>query len=159
MSRVCERLGSGVLPRELEDIGLESTPQYDPYEDETQSKQSFPNLAEELEPIPDVRDHYIGAVILLTRGDEMERDNVVARSQDANGNIVQRSHTNPALDMRMYQIKFTGGKVTELTTNVIDESMYAQCNADGNEYLLLDMLVDYHKNNKAISLTDQQISI
>ena len=31
MARVYERLGSHVLPRELENIGLENTPQYNPY--------------------------------------------------------------------------------------------------------------------------------
>ena len=45
MGRVHERLGSYVLPRELEDIGLENTAHYDSYEDETQSKQMFPQLA------------------------------------------------------------------------------------------------------------------
>ena len=48
MARVYERLGSQVLPRELEDIGLEHTPQYDPYEDEMQNEQTFPQLAGEL---------------------------------------------------------------------------------------------------------------
>ena len=38
-------------------------PWYDPYEDETQNKQTFPQLAEELEPTPEVRDHYIEAEI------------------------------------------------------------------------------------------------
>ena len=33
-ARVCEKLGSQVLPKELEDIRLENTPQYDPYEDD-----------------------------------------------------------------------------------------------------------------------------
>ena len=63
-----------------------------------------------------------------------------------------RSHTNPILDMRMYQAEFAGSKVTELTANVIAES-------DRNEYFLLDVLVDYHKDNKAIFLTDQQITV
>ena len=67
MSRVHERLESCVLPRDLEDLGLENTPQYDPYEDETQNEQLFPQLAEELEPMPEVGDHYIGAEILLCR--------------------------------------------------------------------------------------------
>ena len=49
MARVYERLGSQVLQRELEDIGLESIPQYDLYEDETQNEQTFPQLAEEIE--------------------------------------------------------------------------------------------------------------
>ena len=70
-----------------------------------------------------------------------------------------RSHTNPIFDTRMYQVEFAGGEVTELTVNVIPESMYAQCNLQGNEYILLDVLVDYHRDNKAISLPDQQTTI
>ena len=54
-----------------------------------------------------------------------------------------RSHTYPILDMRTYHIEFDGGKVTVITANVIAESMYAQCNSEMNEYLLVDMLVDY----------------
>ena len=69
-----------------------------------------------------------------------------------------RVHTSPILDNRMYQVEIAGGKVTESTTNVIAESMNTQCDADGNEYLLLDLLVDYPKNNKTISFTEQQIS-
>ena len=42
MVRVHEKSGPQVLPRELEDIGLEITPQNDPYEDKTQNEQSFP---------------------------------------------------------------------------------------------------------------------
>ena len=60
MARVYEMLGSWVLPRELEDIRLAITPQYDLSEDETQNKQTFPQLAEELEPMPEVGDHYNG---------------------------------------------------------------------------------------------------
>ena len=59
-----------------------------------------------------------------------------------------RAHTNPILYTRMCQ-----GKVTKLMTNIIAESLYAQCNADGNEYSLIDALVAYPKDNKAISLT------
>ena len=47
----------------------------------------------------------------------------------------------------------------ELTANVIEESMFAQCDADGNDNLLLDSLIDYHKDDKVIFSTDQQISI
>ena len=41
MAGVYEKLGSQVLPRELEDTGLKNTPHYDPYKDETQNKWSF----------------------------------------------------------------------------------------------------------------------
>ena len=55
------------------------------------------------------------------------------------------AHENPILDTRMYQVEFAGGKVPELTANVIAESMYVQWDADGNEHLLLDLLVDSHR--------------
>ena len=71
-------------------------------------------------------------------GNQMARGHVVARSRDTIGNVMGRSHTNPILDTRMYQVEFAGGKVTELTTNVTAKSMYAQCNVDKNEYLLLE---------------------
>ena len=62
MPRVYERLGSHVLPRELE---IEDTPQYDPYENEAENKQTFPKLTDELKPTLEVDDHYVGAKILL----------------------------------------------------------------------------------------------
>ena len=65
MARVYESLGSHVLPRELEDVGLEDTPQYNPYENEAQNEQMLPQQGEELEPMPEVGDHYIEAEILL----------------------------------------------------------------------------------------------
>ena len=159
VTRVYERLGSWVLPRKLEDIGLENTPQYDLYEDETQNKQMFSQLTEKLQPMPEVKDHYIGTEILLPRGDDMTRGNVGAYSHDANGNVMGRAHTYPILDTRMYQVEFAGGNITELTTFFTAEWMYVQCDADRNEYLLLGVLVDFCKDNKAVSFKEQQVSI
>ena len=48
------------------------------YEDETQNKQLFPQLAEDLKSIFEVIDHYIGAETLWSRRDVMARDHVVA---------------------------------------------------------------------------------
>ena len=110
MSRLHENLGSQVLPKELENIGLENIPQYE-YEDETQNKQSFPQLAEELEPIPDVADQYIGAKILSPRGDQMARCHVLAQSYSTNRNVVGRAHANPILDIRLYLVEFSGARL------------------------------------------------
>ena len=74
--------------------------------------------------MPEVGDHYIGAEILLPRGDEMTRSHVVAWNHDARGSIMRKSHTNPILNTRMYQVEFAGGKVTELTASV---PLQSQC--------------------------------
>ena len=101
--------------------------------------------------MPKVGDHCTGTEILLPRGDKMARGHAVAQSHNVSGTIIGRAHTNPIIDTRMYQVEFAVGKVTELAANIIAESIYAQCDAGRNQYLLLD--------NKAISLTDQQTSI
>ena len=59
MARIYERLGSWVLPRELEDIVLENITHYFRYVGKTQNEQTFPQLAEELECISEVGDHDI----------------------------------------------------------------------------------------------------
>ena len=37
--------------------------------------------------------------------------------------------------------------------------MYTHCDVDGNEYLLLDFLIDYQFNENMISLVDQMMSM
>ena len=59
----------------------------------------------------------------------------------------------------MYQLELAGNKETEFTTNVTAESLYAQYDTNMNEYQLLDLPTDYHKDDKAISILDQQISV
>ena len=121
MAKVHERLRFCVLPRELEVLELEGSQQYDPKEDEIQNEQVFPQLVEELELTPEVVDHDIGAEIFLPRRDQMARGHVVARTRDAKGSVMGRSHRNPSLESRIYQVEFAGGQVTELTDNVIAE--------------------------------------
>ena len=92
--------------------------------------------------MPEVGDHYVGAGILLNRGDKMARGNVVVQSCNANGNVMGRAHINPILDTGMYQLVIAGGNVTELSANITTESMYSQCDVDENDYLLIVLLVD-----------------
>ena len=75
------------------------------------------------------------------------------------GQMTENSSWPPIHDTRMYQVEFSGGKVTESTTIIIAQSIYAQCDVVGNEYLLLYLIVDHCKDNKAITLTEHQISI
>ena len=61
------------------------------------------------------------------------------------------------MDSRVYHVEFDDGDVCELTANVIAESMYASCNADGNEYILFDSFVNYKSSSKAVTKDDQRI--
>ena len=69
-------------------------------------------LAEELEPMPEVGDHYAREEILLPRADQMARDLIEVHIYDAKGEVMGRAHANPILDTKMYQVEFTEGVVT-----------------------------------------------
>ncbi len=82
----------------------------------------------------------------------MARGRVVSRKRDRDNNPVGRAHSNPMLDTREYNVLFNDGQQMELTANLIAESMYSQCDLEGNQYLLLDTFVDYRKTDKALTI-------
>ena len=65
--------------------------------------------------------------------------------------------SNLVLDTWTYEVEFNNGDVTEFTANMIAHAMYAQCNVNGNQYLLLDQLVDHQKDDTAITLKEQTV--
>ena len=64
---------------------------------------------------------------------------------DAHGNPIGRSNQNPILDAHLYEVEFHGGEMTELAANIIAKSINAQCDVDGNEYLLLEAFIDHRR--------------
>ena len=88
----------------------------------------------------------------------MARSHVVAWNCNENRNVMVRAHENPILDTMKYQVEFAGGEVKELIANVIIESTYTLCSADRNEFLLLGLIIDFHNDDKSVSITDEQTS-
>ena len=113
-------------------------------------------LGKEPEVAPKWGDRYVNAEILLLRGDTMARGWVVCQKHDASGNPIGRSNQNPILDMHLYEVEYPGGEMTELATNIIAESMYAQCDVNRNEYLLLEAFINHRKSGSALSAEDQK---
>lgn len=147
-----ERIGPGATESDFESDEL--TPTYPPYEEA--SRHDDDDLPPE-EVTPETGDNYINTEISFPKGGSMVRGRVISRKRDADGNPMGRAHPNPILDTRVYNVEFDDGDVTELTTNLIAESMYSQCDPDGNQYLLLDQLVDHRSNDRAVALPDQVI--
>ncbi len=52
------------------------------------------------------------------------------------------ANANPILDTREYTFTFIDGDETVLNANLIAEAMYAQCDPNGNQYVLLDSISD-----------------
>ena len=89
---------------ELVELGVENTPQYDPYEKKSKNDEMFPILDEEPKVIPAWGDQYVHSEILLLRGYRMARGQVVCLKHDANGNLIGRSNQNPILNTCLYEV-------------------------------------------------------
>ena len=89
----------------------------------------------------------------------MTRGKFIYSKRDINGNPIGRKNANPILDSRRYEVELDDGEVTEVTANFITYRMYAQCDKNRNDLLLLDSFIDYRKSERAMSLQDQQIMV
>ena len=88
----------------------------------------------------------------------MAMGRVTKRARDSDGNPMGTAHDNPILDTRQYIVQFNDGDEAELAANVIATNMYAQCDPEGNQYVLLDSLVDYKRSTTALCYEDQKIT-
>jgi hypothetical protein len=68
-----------------------------------------------------------------------------------------RANANPMLDSRTYEIEFPDGSSDEYTANVIAENMYAQCDTDGNHFIIMDCIIDHKKDGHALERADMYI--
>ncbi len=109
------------------------------------------------EVTPKIGDNYLSAKLMLPKGSVMVKGHVTARKRDRDFNPVGHANDNPILDTRSYIVNFDDGDQTELTANMIAESLYLQCDHDGNQCVLLEEIVDHQCLPTAIKLSDQKI--
>jgi hypothetical protein len=90
------------------------------YEDDDQAE----SFAPDREGIPDnAYDIYIGAEVMLQKGNAVTAATVKRRKLDGFGNATGKANTNPILDSRLYIVEFADGAEAEYSANVIAENM------------------------------------
>jgi hypothetical protein len=82
---------------------------------------------------------------------------ITSRKRDKDGNPIGLANANPILDTREYTFTFNNGDETVLNANLIAEAMYAQCDPDGNQYVLLDSIIDHRQLDSVIRPSDQKV--
>ena len=91
-------------------------------------------------------DFLVNSEVLLPIGNSQELARVFHQKRDADGKVMGTAHHNPALDSLIYEVRFPDGRTEELAANVIAEAIYVQCDANRNQYVLLDAIMDYRKD-------------
>ena len=96
---------------------------------------------------------------VLTRGRKFAHGKGIGCKRDSEGNTIGRANEHPVLDIMRYEVEFGDGKITELTANVIAESMYAQVDSEEHDTLLMDCMVDYKRNDHVPTIQYQKILV
>ena len=141
MSQVQGALGAAFTVGYFEDADL--TLRFDCYDDNV--KDVFEGTPDKiLLPTLEVNNNYVGANVLLPRGENMAQVRVRKRARENDGDPIGRANENTILDRREYVVEFKDGTEAELYANTIAQSMYAQCDPDGNMYFLFDFITNFH---------------
>ncbi|KAI2513194.1 Reverse transcriptase (RNA-dependent DNA polymerase) [Fragilaria crotonensis] len=133
------------------------TPTYQHYSDDGDGELTPHVLDADDDVDVDTHDQYVGAEVNLPIGDRMMSGKVRGRKRTADGSLVGKANANPILDTRTYEVEFPDGQTAELAANIIAQNMYAMCDTEGNQYLLLAGIVDHRKDDSAIERPDMYI--
>ena len=95
----------------------------------------------------------------MPQWDRLAWGGYVRRKIDVDDNPIVRENQNPICGNHQCEVKFTDGEVTELTANVVSEQIYAQCDEDRNDMLLINYFVGYLNTERVLSLQDQQLTL
>jgi hypothetical protein len=129
------------------------TPDYDFYDD----NHDLDSDHADLEVTPKMGDNYLNAEISVPRVRTLAKDRITSQKRDNDGNPIGLANTNPILGTREYTFTFEDGDETVLNANLIAEATYLQCDPDGNQYVLLNSIIDHRQLDTAIRLSDQKI--
>ena len=95
-------------------------------------------------------DTYVGAEVSLPHGDSQQTGKVICWARDLDGELTGTAHNNPTLDTCSYQVEFPDGQLGKYSTNVIAQNMLSQCDLDGNQFILMESIVDHKVTNEAL---------
>ena len=108
---------------------------------------------------PLAMENYIGAEVIINHGDTVAQGSFRRRKRDVEGNIIDRANSNPSLNTRTYEVEFQDRSMSTYSANVIAESMYAQCDEDGQQYLLFGSILDHKTDGNSLLVADQYVVV
>ncbi len=115
------------------------TPDFDHYDDDHDLDPDHGDL----EVTPKMGDNYLNAEISVLQGGTLMKGRITSQKRDKDSNPVRLANASPILDTHEYTFTFDDGDETVMSANLIAEAMYAQCDPDGNQYVLLDSIIDH----------------
>jgi hypothetical protein len=104
------------------------------------------HIADTEEHDVDTYDQYVGTHVQLSIGDEIQTGKLTGHKHGHGFSVRGKAITNTILDTRTYTIEFPDGSCEECTSNVINESIFAQCEEEAHQFLMLQDII-FHKTD------------
>ena len=148
-SLIKSKLGSPPSFHDLQDLdpGI-TTPHYELYEDDCETHQHVHDIEDDINL--ETGDTYIGTEVSLPHGDSQQTGKVIHWARDQDGELTGTAHNNLILNTCSYQVEFPDSQLGEYSTNVIAQNMLSQCDPDGNQFLLMESIVDHKVTEEAL---------
>ena len=93
----------------------------------------------------------------LPQGENFQRAVVKGRSTDSHGNLIGEYNSNPLLSTVLYNVELSDGVVGKYSANMIAENIYQQVDANGYNSSMVDSIVDYYRDDTAISIKNKYV--
>lgn len=110
------------------------------------------------EPEPDEEDetidHYLHSELVIDNGDGPRFGRVVERARHPDGKKIGNPHRNPMFDTREYIVEFPDQSRERYMANTIAENLYSQVDDEGNQFRLLEEIVDHRTTDEALAGED-----
>jgi hypothetical protein len=110
--------------------------------------------SDDYDEIVESYNQYVRAQVNLPEGNLYVAGQVKQQKCGADGLPIGHAHTNPILDTCVCEVEIPDGGVVDYAANVIVECMYAQCDAEGNQFLMLEAIED-HKCTDDVMRADE----
>ena len=154
---ITTKLGSPLMDSDLRSDEIDTeTPTYEVYEDDQTPSDRLPEVDN---VTPEDADFYVAAEASFPIRGTLLGGTVKCRAYDIDGNLTGKTDKNPILDSRTYKVEFEHGQTAEFSANMIAEHMFTQCDLEGNQYLLMDSIIDHKIESSAIKERDSYIIV
>lgn len=139
-------------PIDVDEFPEERTPDYVPYEEDDELP---PQIPERDDVDASTFDPYVNAEVLLPNRGVMQTARIRNRKRDSTGDLIGHAAVNPILDTRQYEVEFPDGSEATYSANIIAQNMIAQCDSEGNQFLLAQHVLD-HAKDEGVALEESE---
>lgn len=152
---IMNKLGAKLTEGDLLELGEDFiTSSFPHYSDEYGN--DLPPMPEDMEEEEKLDiDNYIGAEVLMDKGESMQTAKVVSRKRGRDGSSIGIANPNPMLDTRIYVVRYPDGIEEEYSANIIAQNLYSQCDLDGNQNMILKYIVDHRILSDSVRKGDE----